>query len=57
MVYKRREQAKARHRQPAGEQDYETMSTQELRARAREAHIEGRSRMNREELIEALRQH
>jgi hypothetical protein len=36
---------------------YEDWSKQELRERAREIGIEGRSRMNKGELIDALRNH
>lgn len=57
----REEQARRRRpsvrQQPGGEQKYEEMSIQELRSWAREMHVEGRSRMSREELIEALRKH
>ena len=37
--------------------DYEDWSKDKLMARAREIGIEGRSRMSKEELIEALRNH
>jgi hypothetical protein len=44
-------------RRGARNEDYDDRSTDELRERARELGIEGRSRMSKSELIEALRNH
>lgn len=44
-------------RRGATAEDYDDRTTDELRTRAREIGIEGRSRMKKDELIDALRNH